>query len=74
MTYSARPSTFKFLVRFLMDVDRVVGFGRCRLVGSSTFSTWAGHLPAGWLVDGATEEREVLPTVDTEVVMGTLHA
>ena len=59
--------------RFLLDVDRVVGFGRCRIIGASHFQTWAPHLPSDWLVAGATEEREVLPTLNAEAVKAALH-
>jgi hypothetical protein len=61
-------------VRFLLDIDGVVGFGRCRIIGASHFQSWAPHLPPDWLVDGATDDREVLPTVNAAAVKGVLHA
>jgi hypothetical protein len=60
--------------RFLLDIDGVVGFGRCRIIGASHFQGWAPHIPPDWLVDGATEDREVLPTVNAAAVKSVLHA
>jgi hypothetical protein len=60
-------------LRCLLDTDAVVGFGRCRIVGASHFQGWSAALPPEFLIDGATAEREVLPTVNGAAIKAMLH-
>ena len=60
-------------LRCLLDVDAVVGFGRCRIVGASHFQGWSVSLPPDFLIEGATADRDLLPTVNGAAIKAMLH-
>lgn len=58
--------------RFVVEVQRVTGLAEARVVGASLFRTWRAHCPPTWLLDAATEEKEVVPLVNVSALSESL--